>query len=96
MWIKSTREIILSKRKGMSGDLAAPLSLSLLFQDVGQCLLRGGGGVIHVPADSSSQAAPSRGDRPLLNTLLILSSAKAAFPDIGSNFLGCRTDALEL
>lgn len=30
----------------------------------------------------------------LLYTLLILSSAKATFPDIGRNFLGCRMDAL--
>lgn len=76
----------------MSGDLehlgAFPRSSRT------RCLLGGGGGVLHLLADGSSQAAPTRGDRPLLYTLLILSSAKATFPDIGRNFLGCRTDAL--
>lgn len=70
----------------------APWSLPSLFQDA--VVAGGGGGVLHLLADSSSQAAPTRGDRRLLYALLILSSAKATFPDIGSNFLGCRTDAL--
>lgn len=60
----------------MSGLTAVPLSLSLLFQAVGWCLLQGGGSFPFLPAADISQSAPSREDVPLLYKLLILSKAR--------------------
>lgn len=64
MRIKSTSKTMSSRRRGVSGKLAASLSLSLFFQAMGCCLLRGGRRFSTSLLTAASRQPPPQGTGP--------------------------------